>query len=227
MTTVVTTDVTAGTVSDAGVINNNFSSVKTAVNGGIDNNNIASSANIDVTKLAASGTNGHSLMTTGGAVAWGFAGPGDPVTSLPASPTDKQQALLVDSLTAPTYAWLFQYEAGITDSYKWMWLGGAPLVTTSHTTVRAGIYRVMYGGVWGAGGTTTAASHTAAVRNNGSNVSTFTIDAVSSADTGTGSRQRVSGVYGAETVTVTTAGHVIDTSGIDTPILTIFPVRVA
>lgn len=54
------------------------------------------------------------------------AGPGDPVTSLPGSPFDKQQALLVDSLTAPTYAWLFQYEAGISDANKWVFVGGSP-----------------------------------------------------------------------------------------------------
>jgi hypothetical protein len=50
-------------------------------------------------------------------------------TSLPASPTDGQEHILVDSLTAPTYAWHFRYVAGITDAYKWVFVGGAPLVS--------------------------------------------------------------------------------------------------
>lgn len=93
-------------------------------------------------------------------------GAGDPVTSLPGSPVDKQQALLVDSGTAPTYAWLFQYESSIADAYKWICIGGSPLhvevdtsdsitstsfvdagtVGPSITTPRAGIYILRYGG---------------------------------------------------------------------------------
>lgn len=102
-------------------------------------------------------------------------GPGDPVTSLPGSPTDQQQALLVDSLTAPTYAWLFQYEAGISDANKWVFLGGSPLqsevvaaettASTSYvdlTTVgpqvtvpRAGIYHIHFGAQMSAAAVTT------------------------------------------------------------------------
>jgi hypothetical protein len=47
-------------------------------------------------------------------------------TTLPASPTDGQEAVLVDSLTAPTYAWRLRYTAGITDAKKWVYVGGAP-----------------------------------------------------------------------------------------------------
>jgi hypothetical protein len=39
---------------------------------------------------------------------------------------DGQEAILVDSLTAPKYAWRFRYSAGITDAYKWVFIGGAP-----------------------------------------------------------------------------------------------------
>lgn len=46
------------------------------------------------------------------------------VTSLPASPFDGQEVILVDSLTAPTYRWRFRYNAGSTSSYKWEFVGG-------------------------------------------------------------------------------------------------------
>jgi hypothetical protein len=52
----------------------------------------------------------------------------EPATSLPGSPVDRQRAILVDSTTAPTYAWMFQYESGISDSNKWLFVGGAPAV---------------------------------------------------------------------------------------------------
>jgi len=48
-------------------------------------------------------------------------------TSLPVSPVDGQEAILVDSLTAPTYSWRFRYNAGSSSAYKWEFVGGAPL----------------------------------------------------------------------------------------------------
>jgi len=48
-------------------------------------------------------------------------------TSLPASPVDGQQAILVDSITNPSYQWLFRYNAGHSaDAYKWEFIGGSP-----------------------------------------------------------------------------------------------------
>jgi hypothetical protein len=47
-------------------------------------------------------------------------------TSLPANPADGQEAILVDSLTNPTYQWRFRYNAGSTSAYKWEFIGGAP-----------------------------------------------------------------------------------------------------
>jgi len=47
-------------------------------------------------------------------------------TALPASGADGDRYLLVDSVTAPTYGWLFQYVAGISDAYKWQFIGGDP-----------------------------------------------------------------------------------------------------
>lgn len=52
----------------------------------------------------------------GGSVSYG--------TTLPASPVDGQEAILVDSLTAPTYQWRFRYNASRLDAYKWEYVGG-------------------------------------------------------------------------------------------------------
>ena len=86
-------------------------------------------------------------------------------TSLPASPVDGQIAILVDSLTNPTYQWMFRYNAGNTTAYKWEFVGGPPGLMpnvgaftvvgdstnrniTSLTAPRAGVYRVQ-GVLWG------------------------------------------------------------------------------
>lgn len=49
-----------------------------------------------------------------------------PVTTLPASPVNGDYATLVDSVTAPTWVWHLRYDTGISDSYKWIFLGGSP-----------------------------------------------------------------------------------------------------
>jgi hypothetical protein len=48
-------------------------------------------------------------------------------TTLPASPFDGQEAVLVDSVSNPTYQWRFRYNAGSTSAYKWEFVGGAPI----------------------------------------------------------------------------------------------------
>lgn len=52
-------------------------------------------------------------------------------TSLPGSPTDGQEYVLVDSTSAPTYQWRFRYNAGSGSSYKWEFVGGSPKVVSS------------------------------------------------------------------------------------------------
>jgi hypothetical protein len=42
--------------------------------------------------------------------------------------TNGQEAILVDSVTAPTYQWRFRYNAGNTTAYKWEFVGGRPLM---------------------------------------------------------------------------------------------------
>lgn len=64
-------------------------------------------------------------------------------TSLPASPVDGQMAILVDSVTNPSYQWVFRYNSGSTSAYKWEFVGGNDLyaevagtdTTTSTTSV--------------------------------------------------------------------------------------------
>lgn len=53
--------------------------------------------------------------------------PGKPTygTTLPANPIDGQEAILVDSVTNPTYEWRFRYNAGSTSTYKWEFVGGS------------------------------------------------------------------------------------------------------
>jgi hypothetical protein len=51
-------------------------------------------------------------------------------TTLPGSAYDGQEAVLVDSVTAPTYQWRFRYNGQSTLAYKWEFVGGAPKVLT-------------------------------------------------------------------------------------------------
>lgn len=70
------------------------------------------------------GANGTKFLRDDGT----FASAGTPGygTTLPGSPTDGQEHILVDSLTAPSYQWRFRYNAGSTSAYKWEFIGGAP-----------------------------------------------------------------------------------------------------
>lgn len=76
----------------------------------------------------------------------GPAGPGTASygTTLPASPYDGQEAILVDSITNPTYQWRFRYNAGSTSPYKWEFVGGAPwfLSASDYTPPAANQYYV-------------------------------------------------------------------------------------
>lgn len=183
MPTLVLTDPVNNTITDANVISNNNTAIKNIINGGITNDNISgsaaiqyaklnlttgilngdinSAAAISVSKLAPSVTNGHVLTTTAGVAVW--ASPTLTIgTSLPASPVNGDQYTLVDSTTAPTYAWTFQYSTAVSDANKWVFTGGSPLqsevdgstaissgsYTTLNCTVtapRGGIYTVEYG----------------------------------------------------------------------------------
>jgi hypothetical protein len=84
-------------------------------------------------------------------------------TNLPTSPVDGQRFVLVDSVTNPVFQWEFRYNASSTSTYKWEFVGGAPLsaedptgqgsiTSTSYvstgdqiTVSRAGDYILEYG----------------------------------------------------------------------------------
>lgn len=58
-------------------------------------------------------------------------------TTLPTGPVDGQEAILVDSLSDPTYQWRFRFNARSTSPYKWEFVGGTPRlseVPTQETT---------------------------------------------------------------------------------------------
>jgi hypothetical protein len=90
-------------------------------------------------------------------------------TTLPASPADGMEHILVDSISNPTYQWRFRYNAGSTSAYKWEFIGGSPWFTSAGSgdyglinvaqqwtdqvptpypmisNLRAGVYQVAYG----------------------------------------------------------------------------------
>lgn len=55
-------------------------------------------------------------------------------TTLPASPVDGQEAILVDSLTIPTYQWRFRYNNGSSNTDKWEFIGGTTRVVNIVTS---------------------------------------------------------------------------------------------
>jgi hypothetical protein len=73
--------------------------------------------------------------TTAAPVAWPGGPPAVPAyprpgygVTLPATPVDAQEYILVDSLTNPSYQWHFRYNAASTSAYKWEFVGGVPYV---------------------------------------------------------------------------------------------------
>lgn len=103
--------------------------------------------------------------TPGLSALWRSVFPADYATTLPANPVDGQEAVLVDSITSPTYQWRFRYNVQSTSPYKWEFIGGSawcvapgPGITTgsgsyiqvdgttpSITLSRAGDYLFTYG----------------------------------------------------------------------------------
>ena len=84
--------------------------------------------------------------------------PGGIGTSFPVSPANGELFTLVDSLTAPTYAWECRYVASITDAYKWLVVGGDAKMIRAETDYpanaalilsvpRPGIYNLESGGM--------------------------------------------------------------------------------
>ena len=60
-------------------------------------------------------------------------------TTLPGSPYDSKEAILVDSITDPTYRWHLRYNNASTSSYKWECIGGGWWVTPVEQIFQANI----------------------------------------------------------------------------------------
>jgi hypothetical protein len=93
--------------------------------------------------------NGQWVKGQSGAAVWSAIQQVDlPLTpyaiTLPASPFHGQEAILVDSLTNPSYQWRFRYNANSTSTYKWEFIGGAPATsyidTAEAVTAAVGAY---------------------------------------------------------------------------------------
>ena len=78
-------------------------------------------------------------------------------TTLPASPADGEEAILVDSTTSPTYTWRFRYNAGSAHTDKWEFIGGAPVSkeTSSSRAINGGTQVAASGYYYSAGGSFT------------------------------------------------------------------------
>jgi hypothetical protein len=72
------------------------------------------------------------------------------IGNLPATPTDGQEYIVVDSLTNPAYSWHMRYNASSTSTYKWEYIGGSSLATSNYpnavlntlTAISVGTYYV-------------------------------------------------------------------------------------
>jgi len=95
---------------------------------------LVGTANDVIARLPIGPTNGHVLTVDSAQAAgikWAAAASGGGsgatlVTALPGSPTDGQEVILVDSLTAPTYSWHLRYVAAKA-SNRWLFVGGTVL----------------------------------------------------------------------------------------------------
>ncbi|HEY7418283.1 MAG TPA: hypothetical protein VH593_24090 [Ktedonobacteraceae bacterium] len=114
----------AGQPEDVSVVLANFNAIAAVVNN-LDNSNISPSAAIVYSKLSLTGGIVNADISPTAAIsASKISGIGGsiPATTLPASPTDGQQAVLVDNTSSPTYSWLFQWSA---TASKWFFIGGS------------------------------------------------------------------------------------------------------
>jgi len=129
MTTIVTTDVVTSTVIEAAAMNNNFTAVKTVVNGNIDNANIVSTAAIAVAKLG-SGTPSAGKYLDGAGTWTALPAASGPTityaTTPPGSPATGDIWYCVDSTTVPTFQWTFRWNGSSSNADKWEFVGGAP-----------------------------------------------------------------------------------------------------
>lgn len=65
-------------------------------------------------------------------------------TSLPTSPWDGQEIILVDSLTNPSYHWTMRYNANSSSAYKWEFIGGQQAWRAVHLEVGSSFNSATY-----------------------------------------------------------------------------------
>lgn len=73
-------------------------------------------------------------QTTKRPTAWPASGVAGYGTTLPSSPLDGQEFVLVDSITAPSYQWRLRYNASSSSAYKWEFVGGSPWIVRTDMT---------------------------------------------------------------------------------------------
>lgn len=155
MPTITLTDPTAHTLADAGVIATNNGNLRTLLNSGLDAVNLKGNPSLaagevpvwngtqfdrsTVTKIGNTSLNFTGTPTGSKFLrddfSWQTVASGPTYqTTLPGSPTDGQQTILVDSTTAPTWAWFLRFNS---TSAKWDFIGGSSIfaeVTTAEGT---------------------------------------------------------------------------------------------
>lgn len=95
--------------------------------------------------LPPAGTAAGMVLTANadGTSSWQAAGGGTTITygtTLPAGPSDGAVAVLVDSLTLPTFSWMFRFNNGSLNTDKWECIGGSfayAVVDTQESTTSA------------------------------------------------------------------------------------------
>src|SRR5262245_59591191 len=102
----------AGDPEDVSQIMADFDALLSVVNGGLQDDNIAASAAIAASKIAAIPS--QQLAITRSAAP-------------PASPVDGQMWQCIAESTLSMITWLFRYNAASASAYKWVFIGGPPL----------------------------------------------------------------------------------------------------
>jgi hypothetical protein len=126
--TISLTNPIAGTVIAAGLHATNYTVIQTVINGNLDTNNWATGKIFAPSKLMQeAATVGQKLEWNG--TIWVPASL-NYATTLPGSPADGQETILVDSTAAPTYAWRLRFNSTLA---KWQCIGGVPKVVTVAT----------------------------------------------------------------------------------------------
>ena len=171
-------------------------------------------------------------------------------TTLPASPTDGQEHILVNSLTNPAYQWRFRYNAGSSSAYKWEFVGGSDLfggpsgsvtgITTTPTPLtggpslvvpHAGDYLVMVSVFGQATAYTSACNLQAAVNLSTSGAGQLWIVSVAIAlnmGATSGGREKRTGLVAGETATIRVVnGNANATGSYSSGSLSLLPVRIS